>query len=835
MKIYRALAGVALTCFTMPVFAQNAAPAASTDSGATADSTIIVQARRRDERLQDVPVVVNAVTNATLEKDNIREFKDITTVVPGLSLVPNANGIGSSSSIRGVNHDVNVSADNGTIQYYLNDAPISSDSVFQALYDVDSINVERGPQGTLRGRSAPSGAIAIATHQPDLEEPGAFVDGTLGSHDAQNVQFGIGVPIIKDMLAVRVAGIYDFNRGNDVFSVNNATPPSNDTRSLRASVRFEPTDWLKSGFSFTTLQHQSIGYDGVESFGLVDPTVGSGLSNPTPGFGTGSAFSTPGSATAPNYGTISADQRLSVETAPRNSQQSFHRYDWHLQANFAGQSLIYVGSHESFNYNVLSPQDFGGYFSSLTNQQHTLTNSTVSTHEVRLQNSERVAGIFDYVIGFFRETSSNVTNLTEGAVVGLTTNTVIPGIGAATVPLPAAFAPGGSNPFVTNAAVSLPLSHTKEQSFYGNLTAHLPGHNEISAGVRHIDFTDHGQNLFVNGALDSPATPNNGHPTIYNVTARHRFSDTVMVYASTGTSWRPGGHAIGDFSQAPFSPNEQLFTHTNPETSTNYEVGLKSALLDKKVLVDVSYYHQSYKNYPFRLAGTGTYFIDYSSPTTPTVANFNFISGVPVTVNGVEAEIDYHPNRSFSLENTINWSKSRIGNTQIPCDLLPYSQIPTLTQLQAALPAGEHLGSCSGAGLAANFQPNWSGTVTGEYDVRVRHDLEGFLRGVVAWRGASQNDPLNPYDNVSAYATINTYVGIRDVKNGWSLMFFVKNVGNVTKLMTLNGQPASLSETVVNTSNGMNSSSTFVSRYAVATITDPREFGVNLHIALGSR
>ncbi len=103
-------------------------------------------------------------------------------MVPDLSLVPNANGIGSSSSVRGVNHDVNVSADNGTIQYYLNDAPIGSDSVFQALFDVNSIDVERGPQGTLRGRAAPSGAIAITTRQPDLEEAGAFVDGTAGSH-----------------------------------------------------------------------------------------------------------------------------------------------------------------------------------------------------------------------------------------------------------------------------------------------------------------------------------------------------------------------------------------------------------------------------------------------------------------------------------------------------------------------------------------------------------------------------------------------------------------------------------------------------------------------------
>jgi iron complex outermembrane receptor protein len=848
MKVYRsfALAGVGLAAIAMPAFAQNAAPPmsaqsgppapANADTGATADDTIIVQARRRDERLQDVPVVVNAVTAATLEKDNIHQFRDITQVVPGLSLVPNANGIGSSSSIRGVNHDVNVSGDNGTIQYYLNDAPISSDSVFQALYDVKSIDVERGPQGTLRGRAAPSGAIAITTRQPDLYEPGAYVDGTIGTHNTKNLQFGIGVPVIKDILAVRVAGIYDFNRGDRVTSINNPIQPSNDTRSLRASVRFDPVNWLTTGFSFTTLQHENIGYDQASSFSQVDSTVGSGLSNPNTSplpFQPGSVASTPGNAVAPNYGTISPRQRLSVETRPRDGQQHFHRYDWHGQASFLGQNLIYVGSHESFGYDVKTDQDTGAYYPNLaTYNQRSQTNSAVTTHEVRLQNAERLAGMFDYVVGYFRQTSAVSTVLSVPALVGLTTNaTLAPGL-IGTFPIPAAFV-GGFNPFVVATAVSLPLSHTKEESFFGNLTVHFGDHNEISGGVRHIKYTDRGQDLFVNGALTSPATPNNGKPTIYNFTARHRFGENAMVYASTGSSWRPGGHAIGDFSQL-FSSNEQNFTHTNAETSKNYEVGLKSTLLDKKVLFNITYYHQNFKDYPFRAAGNGIYYINYTTPTTPTVGQFNFISGVPVKVDGVETEIDFHPIHALSVEATVNYSKSRVGNAQIPCDLLPYNQVPNLAALQAVLPAGQHVGSCSGAGLAANFQPNWTGSVTAEYDVRLRGDIEGFVRGLATLRGASKNDPLNPYDNVGAYGLINGYVGIRNDKGGWSLMVYGKNLGNVTKILTLNGQPNSISETVVNTSNGQNSSATFVGRYGGLTVTSPREFGVNLRVAFGS-
>ncbi|MDE2303384.1 MAG: TonB-dependent receptor plug domain-containing protein [Sphingomonadales bacterium] len=795
-------------------------PGESADTGATAGDTIIVQARRRDERLQDVPLVINAVTQATLQKDNIQQFQDITTVVPGLSLVENNNGIGSSSSMRGINNDVNVSGDNGTIQYYLNDAPIDGDTIFQAMYDIDAIDVERGPQGTLRGRSTPSGSIAITTHAPDLEEAGGFVDGTIGTHDQKNVSFGIGVPIITDKLAVRVAGVYDFNRYNNVYSVNNATPPSSDTRSLRASLRFEPTDWLKMGMSFTTLNHNIVDYDQTVSFSQVDPTVPTGLA---------AGVVAAGPATAPNYGTFALGDRRAVETFPNNVTQRMQRFDWHVQVSFAGQNLIYVGSHENFNYYVPTNHDSGAYFPSLDFHYTTNTSNVFESHEIRLQNAERIGGILDYVVGYFRQTGQPVTSLANPALIGLVIGNF--------APLPAGFAPGGLNPFLVSAGISLPQVTTKEDSFYGNVTLHIGDHNEISGGLRHIQYRDPGQNLYVNGSLISGATPNNGNPTIYNVTARHRFGEELMVYASTGTSWRPGGHAIGDFTQAAFSPNEQLFTHSDPETSTNYEIGMKSELFAHKLLVNMTYFHQDFKNYPFRTAGNGVYYIDYISPTTPAVSSFNFISGVPVKVDGVESEIDFHPNRNFSIDATIDYTRSRVGNVAIPCDNLPYSQVPTLPQLQAALPAGEHVGACPGGGLPANFQPDWSGTVTAEYDLPMGDHKFGFVRGVMPWRGATQNDPLNPYDNIGAYALLNAYIGIRNDKAGWSLMVFGKNLANLAKLETLNGSPYAVPETLVNVLNpkGPTTSANFISNYAGATVTAPREFGINFRVAFGSR
>lgn len=809
LSLKLAYASVSLFSLAAPAFAADKAE--GTGNG---DEVIIVTARRRDESKQDVPLVVNAVSGQALAKLAIRDFKDVTSVVPGLTLVPNANGIGSASSLRGVNHDVNVSGNNGTIQYYLDDVPVGSDIVFQTMFDLNHLEVLRGPQGTLRGRATPSGSITLTTHQPNLHEVGAYVEGTAGSASLHNVNFGIGMPIIRDIFAVRVAGVYNHDSGDRVTSINNTAQPFSESKSLRASALFQPTDWFKAGFSFTTVNRTGMGFDQDVSYSLYNPAATS-------------------SAGAPNYGTITAADRKSTEFSPRTTDVSFQQYTWNAQLSFAGQNLIYVGSRNVSHFHAVTPNDKTGYFPALTtNLQDTHTDAYGTTHEVRLQNAERVAGMFDYVVGYFRTSGQSVTGLTTGAVLAFR-GQIAPGV---TFPLPIP-------PSINIASISIPLAGTKEESVFGNLTAHLGSKTELAAGLRHITVTDPGQNLFVNGSLSSPAQDNGYNTNIYSVTLRHRFSDDLMVYASTGSSSRPGAHAIGDFSKFVFSPNEQAHSHTPPESSKSYEIGFKSDWLDKKLLFNMTYYHQTFKNYPFR-AATGIYYITSSDGVTPSIGQFNFISAVPVTVNGVEAEIDFNPSRHLSLSTTINWSKSELGAAELACNPagIPAGVAPTVAQLQAALPAGEHLGVCNGAGgLSANFQAPWNGTIQGEYSHDIGSKAEGFLRGLVTWHGASQNDPSNPYDDIGAYAVLNAYVGVRDPKGGWSLTFYGKNLGDLAKISQLDSSPFNLSQTNVllaaptfRTPVGTSSSNN-ISNYGMVTTIAPREFGVTLRVALGSR
>lgn len=825
--------GMASAAAAQPSTPQTTANVAAANKVAAAggEEEIIVTARRRTESRQDVPLVVNAVTAETIEKLNIRNFQEITTVVPGLSLVANANGIGSSSSMRGVNHDVNVSGENGTIQYYMNDAPVPSNLILQAMYDIGQIEVLRGPQGTLRGRATPSGSITVGLRQPGLDEVGGYVQLTKGSASLTNLQGAVSVPIIKDKLAARVAALYDFNRGNRVYSLNSDRNPHRETQSVRLSLRAQPIDALKLGFVYQTLNITSLQFDQMQSVSLFNPAA-------VP------------SAGAADYGIVTLKDRKSVAAHFREVNQDFDFYGWNAELDLWGQSLIYVGSHQKSLFHPITPFDTTNFFPALAPHQDVITKSNGTTHEIRLQNKERVAGMFDYVVGYFQQKGTAVVILNTDSILRFFGK-----IGPFTFPLPVA-------PSINTTPIFIPPADGKEVSLFGNVTLHVGEGTEIAGGLRRIHYVADPQKLYISctpagfAAGACTAAPGTGlaqdvKKTIYNATIRHRFNRNVMVYAATGSSWRPAVQAIGDFSTNR-TANEVKHTILQPETSRSYELGLKSDWLNHSLLFNITAYHQKFQNYPFRSAG-GIYFININSQGAAERGQFNFISAVPVKVNGVESEIAYRPSQRFNASAVINYSKSKIGNARIACtdalnngtgavgsDGIPDVVAPTLAQFQAAY-GSEHLAECAAKGSSATFLPKWSGSLQAEYSHPVMKSGDAFLRGVLAWRGKSKIDPGNPFDDVGAYGLLNVFAGIRDSRGGWEVTLYAKNIANTTKITSRDADPLNTGTvdiflgpptfaSVVGTG-----STTFTSRYAGVTVTPPREFGIVARVAFGSR
>lgn len=634
--------------------------------------------------------------------------------------------------------------------------------------------------------------------------------------------------------------------------MNSTIEPRNENQSIRASARFEPVDFIKAGFVFQTMKIRSTAFDQVQSFtDLVPGFVPGVTANPSPGNtfvpfppGTSNTFA----STRLNSGMITPGDRLAVETTPRTVGQDFKFYGWNAEVDFAGQSLIYVGSRQVSDFHPLTNSDTGGAFGQLVLQQDTTTNSISTTHEVRLQNVDRIAGMIDYVAGYFRSTGSSETFLTNASVL----QGYIPF--GATVFAPRAGVGGIVNP----TPIFLPRGSGTEESFFGNVTLHLGEATEIAGGLRNVKFVNVSGGLYINctraqfaagTCTQTPGTANNYNvsKTVYSGTIRHRFSPDLMIYAATGTSFRPPVRAIGDFSTS-YSALETAHTSFGAETSTSYEIGIKSDWFDKKLLVNLTAYHQTYNNYPFRAAGNGLAYVNFNSNGVPERGQFNFISAVPVTINGVEAEINFKPSHNFTLSTVTSYVDSQIKNAKIACtdalnnatgatgsDGIPDAVLPTLAQLQGAYGA-EHLAECNINGQSATFQPKWSGTVQAEYSLSVHDGADMFLRGLFVWRGATANDPFNRFDDVGAYGLFNGYLGVRDPKGGWELGLYGKNLFNTTRVVTASDSVQSINTTALNlVSFRPVGGVTYESNYSNVTVTPPREIGISLRFAFGSR
>lgn len=807
------MAGVCLLAIAAPASAQTAAsqdPATTTE--ASQNEEIVVQARRRDESIQDVPAVVNAVTGDEIANLGLRDFTEVKDLVPGLQLSNNANGIGGNAQMRGVNFDVNASGFNATVEFYQNDAPLTAGVVLQQMYDVGQIEVVRGPQGTLRGRASPSGSIIVTTKKPDLYDFGGYIDLTANNIGTMNAQGALNVPVIKGIAAIRVAGVIDQGEGNRIHSIDrtaDARDPYTDARSFRVSALIEPADWLRLEGNYQRIDRFSRQFGQVESFRNVNPA----------------AIATPV--------LIGPKDRLSNVARPTYLTQLFDIYNGRGEVSFGGQQLIYQFSHYTQNIDSFGNQDPANFFPATTVVQRTQSNIKSTSHELRLQNQERVFGMFDYVIGGFDYVNETPTTLNSPTVIRLP---VALGGGVATVNQTAIRRTGKSH----------------ERSFFGNVTAHIGESTEVSGGLRFISYKDDGQ-LYINGAL-AASNAQDDDQVIYTASIKHSFSPDFMIYANTGTSYRPGISAVGDFNIAR-SARENSFLNLAAETSQSYEVGLKSSLFNRRVRFNLSGYYQKFTNFPYR-SPNGVYYVNtvavrnaqgQVTGTAQQVGVFNFVGAVPVEVKGVEVELSGNITPRWSLGVVASYSDGKIKNGIIPCNDLnsdgkpdTSTTAPTLAALQAAVGAN-NLSQCSVTQRSA-FQSPFSASVQTEYSLPITNHVDGYLRGLFNLNGSSQGDPTSAFDDVGSYGLLNLFVGIRAPDGQWELTAYAKNITDEVRVLT-RGNPLSTSYQqlgfggfgpggpILTGPTGTSADTGYVG----ITTTPLREFGLSFKFRFGSR
>lgn len=259
----------ALTLFSASAaLAQDIPPAAvgapqSEEQSSTVDD-IIVTATKQASNVQNVPVTVNVVRGEDIQKQTILKFEDVATLTPGLSLT-NRDGRQQQASVRGVAADLD-SGSSSTVDIYLNETPLDAATAFQSIYDVGQIEVVRGPQGTLRGRSSPSGAILIGTRRPSFSGVDGQVSATVTDNGVQNYQAAVGGPV-NDKLALRLAGLYDKGDDNGVRDITNGRESGHETWSARASLAWRPTDALSVDMVYQKMDSTSDSYFAVYGAG----------------------------------------------------------------------------------------------------------------------------------------------------------------------------------------------------------------------------------------------------------------------------------------------------------------------------------------------------------------------------------------------------------------------------------------------------------------------------------------------------------------------------------------------------------------------------------------
>jgi iron complex outermembrane receptor protein len=231
--------------------AQTDQPAASAGSGL---EEIVVTARRREERVQTVPIAITAFSQADIEKKQIHEIRGLAQNVPSLSMASSqsdSNGLYSGQlRLRGLP---------GT-EIYFDDVPIGNADLQPGtgithglsegfLFDLDDIEIVKGPQGTLFGKNSVGGLISIKPKKPTDDYEG-YLRVAFGNYGDKEVEGAVNVPVIQDKLLVRIAGQMQQRDGYTKDVQNGKDLDNKNYYAWRASVTLRPTDDIENDFVY---------------------------------------------------------------------------------------------------------------------------------------------------------------------------------------------------------------------------------------------------------------------------------------------------------------------------------------------------------------------------------------------------------------------------------------------------------------------------------------------------------------------------------------------------------------------------------------------------------
>jgi outer membrane receptor protein involved in Fe transport len=200
---------------------------------------ILVNSQKREQQIMDVPAAITSISSNALQQSNITELSMLSEFVPGL-YIREQGANRPTFSIRGLSSEEVSPSAQPRVSVYFNNVPINqAHSASLELYDMDRVEILKGPQNTLFGRSAQAGAVHYVSTMPGTEFKGTLTAG-IGDYGQKEVRGALNVPIIEDKLAVRAAGIYSARDGF-VENTFGGDLMGKETLAGRFSARFRPS------------------------------------------------------------------------------------------------------------------------------------------------------------------------------------------------------------------------------------------------------------------------------------------------------------------------------------------------------------------------------------------------------------------------------------------------------------------------------------------------------------------------------------------------------------------------------------------------------------------
>jgi outer membrane receptor protein involved in Fe transport len=222
-------------------------PQSGSAAGDGADSgtveALIVTAQKREEDIQDVPIAISAFTQETLERSQVAGGPDLMTQVPNMTFTK-TNFSSYSIQLRGIGTQAISATTDAAVAVAFNNTPFIRNRFFeQEFYDLQRVEVLRGPQGTLYGRNATAGVVNLISQKPKFNYE-AKLSGDIANYNSTRLEGMINLPLAEDKVALRLAGAWTKREGYSTNEITGNPIDGRDLWSTRVSLRVAPTDGI---------------------------------------------------------------------------------------------------------------------------------------------------------------------------------------------------------------------------------------------------------------------------------------------------------------------------------------------------------------------------------------------------------------------------------------------------------------------------------------------------------------------------------------------------------------------------------------------------------------